>query len=59
MNTQYHLRTPKFQPNIPLLDRGFDTESPKLDDFIHSHTASQNDDFYTVIFYETAEKIRQ
>jgi hypothetical protein len=50
MNTQHHLRTPEFQPNIPLLDRGFDTKSPDIEDFILSHARAQNEDFYMMEF---------
>lgn len=59
MNTQYHLRTPEFQPNIPLLDRDFDSKSPEIDDFISSHAQAQNHDFYVMGFDEISERIRQ
>lgn len=59
MNTPYNFKTPKLQPNIPLLDKGFDARSTEVDDFITSHTPAQNDDFYTVRLYEIEEKITQ
>ncbi len=48
MNTQHHLKTPAFQPNIPLLDRGFDTKSPEIEDFILSHSQAQDESFYSM-----------
>ena len=59
MTTQYHLRTPAFQPNIPLLDRDFDSRSPEIDDFILSHARAQNEDFYMMGFDAILEKIKQ
>ena len=59
MNTLYHLRTPEFQPNIPLLDRDFDSKSPEIDDFILSHAQAQNEDFYMMEFDEISEKVTQ
>lgn len=50
MHTQNYIRTPEFQPNIPLLDRDFDTKSPEIADFILSHTQDYAEDFYFMVF---------
>jgi hypothetical protein len=55
MNTHHHLRTPDFQPNIPLLDMAFDAQSPDVFDFILSHREIHNDQGYAMNFCMTQD----
>lgn len=51
MNTQRQTKTPEFQPNIPLLDREFDTKSSEIEDFILFHAQIQSEDISVMGFY--------
>lgn len=48
MHTQHHMETPDSYPNIPLLDREFDTKSSELSAFIFSHSQIRDEGFYSM-----------
>jgi hypothetical protein len=42
------METPDSYPNIPLLDREFDTKSSELSAFIFSHSQIRDEGFYSM-----------